>query len=345
MKPLLGWTRGLLRIVFGAVLCVLRGLAGFLLLLAGAWGVGAIHYSGFPIPVLRTALSITFAVWSLAAFGAVGHRWRTVGIYLLGVAVLLGVWNLKAPSASGDYPPETAQLATATFEGNKVTLRNVRNFAYRSTADFDTRWETRSYDLDRLRTVDFIVSHWAGEAIAHTMLSFVFEGGEYLAVSVEIRRRRDQEYSILAGIYRQFTLTYVWADERDVLRLRTNHRGEDVYVYPTVADPPGARAMLSAMLRRTNELAEHPAFYSTLGRNCTTTLVDHVNEIMPGAIPYSRKLLMNGLADSYAFELGWIATDKSFFETRAAALVNPRARAAGDAEDFSRRIRTHIPGR
>jgi hypothetical protein len=127
--------------------------------------------------------------------------------------------------------------------------------------------------------------------------------------------------------------------------LRTNYRGEDVYVYPTVSDPPGARKMLVSMLERTNELATDPVFYNTLGQNCTTTLVDHVNEIMPGAIPYNQRLLMNGFSDAYAYELGWIDSEDGFLETKARCMVDVRARAADQDPDFSSKIRTHIPGR
>ena len=47
-----------------------------------------------------------------------------------------------------------------------------------------------------------------------------------------------QAYSALAGLYRQFELYYVVGDERDIVRLRTNFRLEDVYLYRLIAAHP-----------------------------------------------------------------------------------------------------------
>jgi hypothetical protein len=322
------------------------GLLGLVIIVTGLWCSMALYYSNLPWGWARTVLAIGFGLWTLAAFGAVGRSKRAVIFFCLGIVATIAWWKLIPASYEGEFPPDTAVLAVAEFDGDLVTIRNIRNFEYRSPTDFDVRRYDKTWDLRQLKTVDFILSHWdAQQVIAHTFLSFVFDGPdgeEHLAVSVEIRRRQGQEYSTLQGIFKQYTLIYVWADERDLIRLRTNYRGEDVYLYPTVSDPAGARAMLESMLRRTNELAEQPVFYNTLGQNCTTSIVDHVNEIMPGAIPYSQSILMNGFSDSYAFELGWIKSDKGFLETRADCLINAAARAAGGAPDFSRRIRGHI---
>jgi len=337
----------MLKIIGSALGQTVRGLLGLVILLVGAFCSGVLYYSNLPWPWMRTALAAAFGLWTLAAFGSLGGRVRPLLWYAAGLVLVLTWWNLIPAEYAGEYPDEVAVLNTADFDGDFVTVHGIRNFDYRTPSDYDVRRYDKTFDLRKVKTVDFIVSHWDEmQAVAHTFLTFVFDDGkggeDYLCCSVEIRRRKDQEYSTLKGIFRQYTLIYVWGDERDLIRLRTNFRGEDVYLYPTISDPAGARRLLDSMLRRTNELARKPRFYNTIGQNCTTTIVDHVNEVVPGAIPYSKAVLMNGFSDKYAYDLGWIKTNKGFMETRAECLINASARAAGNAPDFSTRIRKHI---
>ena len=220
----------------------------------------------------------------------------------------------------------------------------MRNCHYFDEETFVVNYEDRVYDLNDLRAVDFFMAPFAGmPRLAHTMLSFEFappgKQPEYLAVSIEIRKELGEEYSAWKGSAWQYELMYVLADERDVVQLRTNHRGEDVYRYRTTATPEQARLLLVDVLARTNELASRPEFYDTFRNNCTTNLVRHVNRIQPSRLPYDYRVLLPGYSDQLAFNEGLIVPYGTFEETKVQAYLNGKALAAANRADFSQAIR------
>jgi hypothetical protein len=223
-------------------------------------------------------------------------------------------------------------------------MRNVRNFDYRTETDFTPRYEDRTYDLRRLDRVDLVAVYWMGPAIAHLFLSFGF-GDDYLAVSIEARKERGEGYSSLGGFFRQYELIYVVADERDVIRLRTNYRRdppEDVYIYRAQGPPENARLVFLDYVRSINELAQRPAFYNTLTSNCTNVIYTHAS-VNPGHVPFSWKILLSGYAPEYIYDRGRLDRSLPFEELRRRSLVNAAAQAADQAPDFSRRIRAALP--
>jgi hypothetical protein len=237
--------------------------------------------------------------------------------------------------------PDQARLPRIEIEGRRVRVHNLRHARYRSTSDYDVAWEERTYDLDRLRSAWFMVepfSDWKGPA--HTLMSFGFEGNDYLAVSVELRKEKGEEFSPLKGLVRQYELMYVLGDERDLLQLRTSHRRDEVYLYPVRAPRERIEQMLVSMLRRANHLAEEPEFYNTLTSSCTTNIVRHVNELVPGRVPWwSYKIMLPGYSDELAYDLGLIDTDLPFEEAKRRFRIDQKAQRIGDREDFSAAIR------
>jgi len=211
--------------------------------------------------------------------------------------------------------------------------------------DFTPRYDDRTYDLRDLDSLDLVASYWMGEAIAHVMLSFGFAGEQFVVFSVETRRERTEGYSAVKGFFKQYELFYVVADERDVIRLRTNYREdppEDVYVYRTDALPEEIRRVFLDYLREVNALAASPAWYNTLTTNCTTAIMTHLR-VNPGHAPMSWKVLLSGYAPRYAWERGALDSRLSFEELKARSRVNDAARAADRAPDFSQRIREGRP--
>ena len=187
---------------------------------------------------------------------------------------------------------------------------------------------------------DFIVVPFKDAPnLAHTMLSFGFDDGHYLAVSVEVRLEEGESYSPVKGALRQYEIMYVVADERDLIQLRTQHRKADVYVYRTRATPDQARSLLMDMMQRVNQLAEKPEFYNTFTNNCTTNIVLHINHLRPGRVPYDIRVLLPGQSDRLAYDLGLLDTKVSFEETKLAARVNNLAEIHRDHPDFSQLIR------
>lgn len=247
------------------------------------------------------------------------------------------------PSNERDWSPDQQRLATAEFSGDRVLVHNVRNTFYRSTTDYDVHWEDRTYDLRRLESVWFVVepfASWRGPA--HTFLSFGFGNGEYVAISVEIRKEQGESFSPLRGLLRQYELTYIIGDERDLIGLRANHRHDDVHLYPTRITPDAARTLFVSMLERANAVAAKPEFYNTLSNTCTTNIVDHVNLIAPDPIPFSYKTVLPAYSDDLAFDLGMIDTDLPREQFRAAFRINDLALEYADSADFSEAIRMRI---
>lgn len=248
------------------------------------------------------------------------------------------------PSNVRDWAPEQAVLSTAEFQGNQVTIRNVRNCQYFADDVYLVDYYDKKFDLSAVRGVDLIVAPFAEmPAFAHTFISFNIAGengkSEFLAVSVEVRREKHEKYSTLKGSARQYELMYVVADERDVVQQRTNFRGEDVYLYRTVATPDAAQRLLVDVLERANQLAQKPEFYDTLTNNCTSNIVRHINRIKPNRIVADVRMLLPGYADELAYDEGLIVRHGTFLQTKQAAYINPLAKRYAGRDDFSEMIR------
>lgn len=268
---------------------------------------------------------------------------------LLLVPVLLGCHTLAIngvgdrfyASNERDWKPEFATTASAEVDGRQYTLRNIRNCSYLTTDDYVVDYYDRQIFLDQIQSVDYIVVPFNDKLkLAHTMLSFGLNDGTYIAVSVEIRREKGEQYNPVAGLARQYELIYVLGDERDVIRLRTEQYGFDVFVYRTVATPEQAQAMFADVIKRVNKLSTEPEFYHTLSNNCTTNLADHVNDLSPHRIKYSWKVLLPGLSAKYAYELGLLDTRIPFDKLTEFSRVNALAAKHFDDPRFSQLIRS-----
>jgi hypothetical protein len=328
----------------------IAGLALVALVVFGmaVWGALAIHYSIIPSTALRNALAAAFALSGLVALVALWARrwrWRVLGTFALISVVLLAWWSRIEPSNDRDWKPEAAVLPYVTFNNDEFTVHNIRNFSYRTETDFTPAYYDQTFDVRELESLDVIASYWAGPDIAHIFLSFGFGGDEHLAVSIERRDERGEGYSTVKGLFRQYELMYVVADERDVIRLRTNVRRdppEDVYLFTLHGRVENARLLLLEYLRKINELHERPEFYNTLTTNCTSNIWLHAR-VNPGRAPYSWKILLSGHVPEYLYELGRLDTRLPFAELKRRSQINAAARAADDAEDFSTRIRVGLP--
>jgi hypothetical protein len=321
---------------------VLRVALGVMLLALTVWAVAAL-WIDVRVPWLRGPLAMGYGVGVVVIGCAARGWWRKAGL-TAGAGLLVLVWWLTLqPSNDRDWQPELAVLAYADIDGNRVAVHNVRNCVYRSETDFDVRHYDKTYELDQLRTVDLYLVYWGSPHIAHTMVSFGFEGGDYLCFSIETRKERGEGYSAMRGLFRQFELIYVAADERDLVRLRTSFRkGEDAYVYRLNGSMVQVREFFLDYLRRLNGLRQRPAWYNAMTQNCTTSFRAH--RAAADRAPWDWRILVNGHSDALLYERGVISTQVSFAELRQRAHVNARAQAADQAADFSRRIRRGVPG-
>ena len=323
---------------------VLRCLAGIIVTAMTAWGVGVLYYSPLAPERWRAIAAGAYAAMTALAFVLLPRRGRTLAGFLIVFAVLVVLFLNIPASNDRDWQTEVSVTPYATVQGDLVRVHGVRNFDYRTETDFTPRWEDRTYDLRTLDSADVIAVYWAGKAVAHVMVSFGFQGKDYLAISIETRKEKGEEYSTLAGFFRQYELVYIVADERDVIRVRTTYRQpqEDVYIYRTRAPLRNIRRIFLDYIQTMNDMRERPRYYNTLTTNCTTGALFHTR-VNPGSPPLTWKVFLSGHVPEYLYELGGLDRSMPFPELQRRSWVDERARAAGDAPDFSRRIREAIP--
>jgi hypothetical protein len=317
-------------------------------LIAGAsaiWGVFALWFQAPGGRALKTLSVLSWAALSLTLMIAFWQGRTAVDFLTFAAAfgALLVWWQRIAPSNDRIWADDVAQMTTGTVDGNRVTLRNVRNFDWRSNTDYTQRWETRHYDLDRLESVDMIMSHWTGPAIAHMLISFGFDDGEHVVFSVEIRRERSESFSEIGGFFKEFELSIIAADERDVIRVRTNVRGEDTYLYRLRMPVSAMRSLFLGYIDEANTLVRAPRFYNTITVNCTT-LVYHMMQRIVGYLPLSYRLIFSGYLPEYVYRVGGLDQRHTLQELRARGRISERAKEADRSDAFSAHIRHGIPG-
>lgn len=308
------------------------------------WSAGLLYYAPLLPESWRAAAAGSFVLLTVLAFLLLPRRGRTA-VGALAMFALLVVAFLRIPASnSRDWQPEVAVTPYATFNGDLVTIHGVRNFDYRTESDFTPRWEERTYDLGKLDSADIIAVYWAGKAIAHVMVSFGFQGKDFLAVSIETRKERGETYSTLAGFFRQYELVYIVADERDVIRVRTTYRQpqEQVYIYRTRGPVRNIRRVFLDYVQTMNDMHNRARYYNTLTTNCTTSILMHTR-MNPESPPLSWKILLSGYVPDYLYDLGRIDTTQPFAELEKLSLVNVRAHAADKDPAFSQRIREGLP--
>ena len=321
-------------------------LCSLLAWLAVAWGALALWYQvPVDMPAIRAAVSALWVVLTSLALirGWRKRRWGGLVLVAIAFVALLAWWSTLQPSNDRDWADDVARTTTGSVQGNIVTLSQVRDFDWRSENHYTPRWDARSYDLDRLRSVDMILSYWMGPAIAHTLVSFGFDDGEQLVFSVEIRKERDEAFSALGCFFKKFETSVIAARERDIVRVRTNMRGEDDYLYRIDMQPEAMRSLFLAYVDEANALARKPQFYNTLTANCTTIVYHMVQRIIYG-LPLDYRVVLSGYLPSYVYEVGGLIDSVPLEELTARGRITDRARAADRDPDFSAAIRRGVPG-
>ena len=319
-------------------------LATLIVGIPAIWGAFVLW---FQVPGGNAPRILSVVLWAAFSLVLVIALWqgRTTAALLAFAAVFAGLllwWHQLAPSNDRIWADDVAQMSNGVVEGNHVTLHNVRNFAWRSNTDYTQRWETREYQLERLQSVDMIMSYWTGPAIAHMLISFGFDDGQHVVFSVEIRREKTEAYSEIGGFFKEFELSVIAADERDVIRVRTNVRGEDDYLYRVRMPVSAMRSLFLAYINEANSLLTAPRFYNTITVNCTT-LVYHMMKRIVGYLPLDYRLLLSGYLPEYVYRVGGLDRRYSLQELRARGRITQRAIEADRSEAFSALIRQGIP--
>lgn len=271
------------------------------------------------------------------------RSWWKRFVLVFGVfAFVLWIWLPLAPSNDRAWQPDVSVLPSADIEGDVVTIRNIRDCEYRSETDYTVRHYDKTVALSALRGVDLFQVHWGSPNIAHTMLSFDFGDGQPICFSIEARKSVDEDYSAIAGFFRRYELIYVVGDERDLIRLRTNFRNEDVYLYRLTFNPRIAQAIFLEYLRRINELAVRPEWYNAFLSNCTTNIRTLARPHTEDA-RWDWRLIVNGHIEDMAYARGMLNTSFSLDDLRQRGYINDRARQVGPNDNYSTCIRTDVP--
>lgn len=261
-----------------------------------------------------------------------------VAIFIISLIV---VKLVTKPSNTRTWNDDQSILPFSEIDGNKVSVHNIRDFMYASTTSYNIHYYDKTFDTNTIKKVWYIVEPFSGvPGSAHTFLSFEFENNQFLSISIEIRKEKGESFNPIKGIFNQYELTYVIADEKDVIKLRSNYRKDTVYLYPAKGTQEGFKLLLLDMLSRTNTLKEHPEFYNTITNNCTTNIVKHVNKVSSGSIPFfTLQAIFPEYSDKLAYELGLIDSTLPFEEARARYRINDRAIKYTDDINFSIKIR------
>ncbi len=323
-----------------ALLYVALTVCGALLVGIGAWCCFALYFSNLPWGWLRTLAAICLPVGVAVAY--LRLKRLTATAVTLGAYALVIVWFLLIPASNDrNWVIEQAVVPYAEINGNLAKVCNIRNFDYRTETDFDVRYYDRTFDLDKIETVDLVYSYWDNNtAVAHTMLSFDFSDGTHLCVSAETRKEKGEAQTAVRGLFKQYEIIFILGDERDLLRLRTDFRGEEVYLFPTTIPKKDARILFLALLDRVNQLHEHPEFYNTLTGNCTTTLLPLIRKVRPAKRWFDIRVLRNGESPMMAYENGGIdAMGLTFDELKKRCHINQYTKNLADPEQFSSAIR------
>jgi Domain of unknown function (DUF4105) len=308
-------------------------------LVCAAWAFGALY---FDFPTAGTLAAILFVLLLIATVLFVRRKLLKLAIVFGAFAVVVSWWLTLKPSNDRPWQPDVAQTAWAEINGDEITIHNARNCDYRTETDFTPHWETRTVRLSQITGIDVAINFWGSPWIAHPIVSFQFADALPLCFSIETRKTIGQQYSAVEGLYRRYTLIYIVADERDVIRLRSNYRREDVYLYHTLASPEQARQRFREYINTINVLHENPRWYNAVTSNCTTSI--RAQRAAELRVPWDWRLLFNGKIDEMLYQDHAIATaGRPFSELKRRSLINKRARAVDKDPDFSRLIREELP--
>ncbi len=320
-------------------------LLGVIITLFASWGCLALWLRAAAPPRARAALLVVWMVLALAALASlIWPAWRPAGSgFGVAVLALLLWWHRIRPSNDREWIPEVARQTYGDVDGDIVTLHNVRNFDWRTRTDFTPHWETRRYALHELASVDVALSYWGRPAIAHALVSFGFGHDNFVVFSVEIRRKEGDRFSEIGGFFKQYELSVIASTEEDSLRVRTNVRGEDGYLYRIQLPHDKAQSLFLAYVNRANALRDTPRFYHTVTANCTTIVFQMARRIVPG-LPLDYRQLVSGYLPEYLFELHALQGADNAAEYRRRGRYTDRARAHPTSAGFSRAIREGVPG-
>ena len=315
-------------------------LAVVFLVIAWLWCIAAIYFMLLPAAKIPLIISALFAFNLPFIFFLLPNRNQAMLIAFALCALVFLYWTQIKPSHDRNWVANVGKLPYAQVEANSIKVFNIRNFEYTSEHEYQVRYYDKAYDLTALKSVDYILSYWDGnKTIAHVILSFGFDNGDHLAVSVETRLEQNELQGSIAGFFKQFELIYILADESDVLRLRTNFRKEEVYLYPTTVEKAEVRKLFDVVIKSVNDLHQQAEFYNTLTDNCFSNLAAKFKNINNQHVAFDFRRIAIGYSDAMLYEQGKIETDLNFAAAKNKFHINQYVQDDDSSLNYSVKIR------
>jgi hypothetical protein len=307
------------------------------------WATAALYFDGGKSPVGIALASVYVLVIVAGLFRMRRNVIAVAGWFVLTLSIVAWWFSLK-PTNDRDWQKDSDRTAWAEMDGDQAVIHNIRDFDYTAETRFTSHWDERTVDLNTITGADMFISYWGSSWISHIVVSFSFADGSHLATSVEARKAGTQKYSAVKGFFRQYEVLYLIAEERDVIRVRTNYRGESVDLYRTLTTPKDARGLFVQYLHWMNSARDHAEWYNALTRNCVSNYVSYLAKAKVGGITHwDWRTVLDGRADEMLYDLGDLAGNLPFAELKQKAFINPAAKEAR-VENFSRVIREGRPG-
>jgi len=262
-------------------------------------------------------------------------------IFLLSILILASLFYLKKPTNNRDWRPEQSKLSSAKIDGNEIFIKNIRNCTYKSENDFKLNYYDKKFDLKKIKSIDLVLQHIKKVPLAaHVFLSFGFEGGEYLSVSIEARRKKNKKYSIFWGLFKSFELIYIIADESDIMKLRPLHQKDKIFIYPLNIEKEKIENIFVDILARANKTKDKPEFYNSFINSCVTNVFNHIKKGGSIEMPKSWRFLFPAVLDKFMYDINMIKTNLSFEDLRKKHLINQKAEKHKNESDYSVKIRS-----
>jgi hypothetical protein len=293
-----------------------------------AWMAGAIYYDVFRSAKWSRVVVAGWVISVIALFSILSPLWQPFLLLIATLMVFLVWWFRLRPRHDREWEPSVAMLPRAASNGDAITIESVRNFEYRSLDDFTPRYERRTYRLTNLKRADVVFFNWGIALMSHPVVVFDFGPDGRVCLSIEVRFRRGQQFSIIRSLYRQQELIFLVGDERDIILRRTKYGSpQEAHMYRLNVTLEELRASFLDYINAVNQLHERPRWYHGLTANCTTSFY---------RLPNSRRrrdwrVLANGRLDRALYEDGRLDRSLSFQELKRISYLNDVANAAPEA--------------
>ena len=263
---------------------------------------------------------------------------------LIVIIIITGIIVFQEPSLERDWSPDQKILSNISFTWEEVNIQNIRNFSYNTPDDYIASYYDQTFNLNTVESLYYIIEPFSNiDGPAHTMLSFGFSDGSFVTISSEIRKEKWESFSPLKWLLNQYEIVYIIWSEHDLVKLRANYRKNEVIMYPIKSSQENIKQLFISMLKRADQLSKEPEFYNTLTNTCTTSILDHLNELRENnnkdIVNWSKQIFLPSYSDEIAYNLWLIDTRLSLENAREYYKINTLSEEFSESSDYSRLIR------